>query len=506
MKKTRFIALAAILAWGCGGSVKNEGDGDTDATTDVPTEMTGDVETDVDEDGETDVSVPDGGDDVVADTPADTEPDGTGCTDGELRCSSDGRAVEECVDGAWESTACTFGCTDTPDVHCMAWDISNIPDDSLLSLGEDYCGDPWPSDTDATYEMRMDTDTGQIDVYEFTDGWTHVLEIRPADRGLNPESCIGFTVVDQGTDLPELGVFSFQQLDVPANYVVTAYGSRPMVLLSEDAATIAGGVYAGCNWRDTETYGGAVRSDEGPGAGGAGDSMSASTGFRDGGGGGGAFGGAGGTGGGYDTSIRGAGGATYGTPELIPLLAGSGGGQGGGDGDGRWGGRSGGAVMIASGDTLTITGWVDASGCGGRTASGNEGGGGGGSGGGIILESPALVITGGVSANGGGGGSGGRDGENGEDGLVDSDTAAAGGTASTTYTMTCDGGDGNGGGGADGADAPTCDTSEDDYNAGGGGGGSGIIRLNGEARVLTDALLSPDPSSGACTESGLTIG
>jgi hypothetical protein len=500
MKKASLLMLAAALAWGCGGSVKGEGDGDTDAD-DVTTEATGDVDTDVEEDGDSDV-VTDGEDDVLPDTPTDTPTDGTGCTDGEMRCNGDDTAVEECVDGAWVSTPCPYGCTEDPTPHCMSWAISNIPDGDLLSLGEDYCGDPWPSETDATYEMRMDTDTGQIDIYEFTDGWTHLLEIRPADRGLNPESCIGFTVVDQGTDLPEIGVFSFQQFDVPDNYVVAAYGSRPMAILSEDPATIDGGVYVGCNWRDSEPYGGAVTSDNGAGAGGAGDSVSAGGGALDGGGGGGAFGGAGGTGGGDDTSLQGAPGTPYGTPELIPLLAGSGGGEGADPGSSHWGGRSGGALILVSGDTLTITGWVDASGCGGRGAGNNEGGGGGGSGGGIILESPALVITGDISANGGGGGSGGGGGENGEDGLVGSDTAAAGGTASSGYA--CDGGDGNGGGGADGVDAPGCDYSTDGfYNAGGGGGGSGIIRLNGTARVLTDALLSPDLSSGACSEGDL---
>ncbi|MBW2262228.1 MAG: hypothetical protein JRG91_09670 [Deltaproteobacteria bacterium] len=503
MKKSSLLLLAAALAWGCGGSVKNEGDGDTDAD-DPATETTGDVDTEVDEDAATDVVVD--GEDVVPDTTTDTATDGTGCTDGELRCNSDDTAVEECVDGAWESTACAYGCTETPDVHCMAWDISNLPDDDLLSLGEDYCGDPWPSDSDTEYEMRMDTDTGQIDIYHFVEGgWSHLMEMRPADRGLNPDSCIAFTVVDQGTDLPELGVFSFQEFNVPDNYVVSAWGSRPMAILSEEASTIDGGVYVGCNWQTSDTYAGAMRSGEGDGAGGEGDSLGVGGGgVLDGGGGGGAFGGAGGTGGGNETSLQGVGGTTYGTAELIPLLAGSGGGQGAGGGS-HWGGRSGGALMLVSGDTLTITGWVDASGCGGVGAGSNEGGGGGGSGGGIILESPALVITGEVTVNGGGGGSGGGGGDDGEDGHVGEDTAAAGGTATSGYA--CDAGDGNGGGGADGSDAPGCDYDTDGfYNAGGGGAGSGIIRLNGTARVLTDALLSPDLSSGACSEGGLTVG
>lgn len=502
MKKSIWLLLAAALAWGCGGNVKSEGDGDTDPEPDAG-DMVGDTEHDAEEDTEEDVTT-----DTETDTPTDTPTDG-GCTDGATRCSSDHEALETCVSGAWTSEDCVFDCSDTPDPHCRLWAISNIPDSDLLSLGEDYCGDPLPSDSDSVYEMRMDSDTGQIDVYVYADGaWVHEMQVRPADRGLNPDSCIGFNVVDQGTDEPQLGVFSYQEFVVPENYVATVYGTLPMVILSEDAALIEGGVYVGCNWEESDAFGGAVHSDEGAGAGGEGDSVAAGSGYRDGGGGGGAFGGAGGTGGGYETTIRGVGGTTYGTDELIPLLAGSGGGRGGGDSDprrGRWGGRSGGALEIVSGDTITITGWVDASGCGGRNGSGNEGGGGGGSGGGIILEAPALVITGEVTVNGGGGAAGGDygDSEPGEDGHIGETNPALGGTTTSSYA--CNGGDGNTGADPDGSDAEGCDVEDNDYNGGGGGGGSGRIRLNGMSRIFTDALFSPELTTAVVTEADLIL-
>jgi hypothetical protein len=497
----------AALAWGCGGTTKDEGDADDDPAADGE-DTSGDASADSDDD-----VVVDSDEDVPVDAPVDTEPgdvptDSTGCTDGEMRCNSDDTAIEECVDGAWVTTDCYFGCVADPTPRCREWDISNVDDDSLLTLGEPYCGDPWPSDTASQYDMRMDTDTGQIDIYVWdTDSWVLELEMRPADRGLNPGTGIGFTVVDQGTDLPELGVFSFQQFNVPENYIVTVWGTRPLVILSEEASTIEGGVYAGCNWETGEAFGGANYSDEGAGAGGPGDSVGASGGTRDGGGGGGAYGGIGGTGGGYDTSLRGVGGSTYGTDELIPLLAGSGGGRGAGTGGSRWGGRSGGAVQLVSGDTLTITGWVDASGCGGRTAERRspEGGGGGGSGGGILLEAPAVIVTGEVTANGGGGAGGGRgsEAENGEDGHVAEDTAALGGT--TTSSAACAGGNGNGAGGADGEDAPTCDGDPGLYNAGGGGAGGGRIRINGISRILTSGLFSPGTSAACVTEGDLVL-
>jgi hypothetical protein len=274
-----------------------------------------------------------------------------------------------------------------------------------------------------------------------------------------------------------------------------------MVLLSELSATIDGGVYAGC-FHSTEPLGGARNGGEGPGAGDSGRRTGSGSAYTDGGGGGGAYGGPGGNGGG-DSAIRGTGGSSYGTEELVPLVAGSGGGDGGGVAGGRHGGRSGGAVQIVSGDTLTLgaTGWIDAGGCGGTGAEDFEGGGGGGAGGGILIEAPELVLAGAVTSNGGGGAGGGGPVEptNGEDSRFGTDTAAAGGAPGN---WGCEGGNGSDGGSYGGYNAPNCSGA---YNFGGGGGGAGIIRINGHDVDTTGCLFSPLMSVPATTQGGLTL-
>lgn len=496
-----YLLLATLVSWGCGSSIKGTADGDEDTTTDT-SDTDGTTDTDEDPSGD---PTTDSEEDPTTDTPTDTPTDGP-CTDGTMRCSSDGTALEECVDSAWTSTECEYGCSEDGGAHCLVWDISNIPDDSMLEAGDTPTGDPWPSDSSDTYWVDMNTDNGQMDVYRWAgDHWAHVAELRPADLGLDAGSGIAFQVVEQGTDLPDLGVFSFQRLDVPENYTLGIWGTLPMVLLSEEDATIDGGVYVGCSWTEGPPLGGAADSGEGPGAGGDGSPMGGPSGDRDGGGGGGAYGGPGGTGGGYDPSLRGTGGTPYGTAELVPLIGGSGGGFGS-DTGGGYGGRSGGAVQIVSGGTLSISGWVDSGGCGGFPAwESNEAGGGGGSGGGILLEAPGLNITGSATANGGGGAGGGPrwDGDFGEDGLIADDTAAAGGATSSPYC--CAGGDGNGAGGDAGVDAPACDSDPGLYNAGGGGGGGGILRLNSMTGDISTCLLSPGLSAASVTEGALPL-
>jgi hypothetical protein len=494
-RKLLAVVLPALLAIGCGGSIKNAGDGDEDTTDDTTvTDGTTDSTEDPTEDPTTDPT-----EDPTTDPTEDPTTDGP-CTDGELRCSSDGTALEECVDSAWVSTDCPLGCSEEGGAHCREWDISNLPDDSILTAGDTPTGDPWPSDTDTDYWLDMNTDNGQMDLYAWvTDRWEHQAELRPADLGLDAGSGISFTTVDQGTDLPELGVFSFQALNVPDNYTLGINGTLPMVLLSEEDAVIDGGIFGGCIWTEGEPYGGAGEAGGGPGAGGDGSPVGASSGDRDGGGGGGGFGGAGGTGGGYEPSQRGTPGTTYGTDELIPLIGGSGGGMGSDPtDDGGLGGRSGGAVMIVSGGTLTINGWVDTGGCGGWPSWGsNQAGGGGGSG--------ELIIAGAITTNGGGGAGGGArwDGDPGEDGHIGEQTAAQGGATTSGYA--CAGADGNGGGGNVGADAPACDSDPGLYNAGGGGGGGGRIRMNSMTGDISGSLLSPALTADSVTEGALPI-
>jgi hypothetical protein len=100
------------------------------------------------------------------------------------------------------------------------------------------------------------------------------------------------------------------------------------------------------------------------------------------------------------------GGLVYGTPDLVPLIGGSGGGTrlfGGGVG----GGAGGGAILIVASGSITINGTITANGGSGGQSGDNFSG--GGSGGGIRLVSNSLGggVSGVLTAAGGGGNLGG---------------------------------------------------------------------------------------------------
>jgi hypothetical protein len=378
------------------------------------------------------------------------------------------------------------------------WSVSNIPDPGLLLAGEDPTDGDWPGE--GTYWVGFDTDDGSVTIYDAMppDGEV-VREVRPEGTGLDSGSGIHFEVVDQGTLYPELGVFSFQKLDVPDNYIYGVTGSRPLVLLSEEGARIAGGVFAGCFPSGDFAVGGAGDGGEGPGAGGDGSTHLTWGEYRHGGGGGGGYAGRGGRGACIAVDLCGDMGEPFGTEDLVPLLGGSGGGRGGGISHGRWGGRGGSAVQIASAVEVHVTagGWVDAGGCGGSPSFDDEApeaGGGGGSGGAILIEAPTVRVEGAVTANGGGGGAGGAGFEvpslYGEPGQIGSSEPAAGGVAGAADA--CDGGSGAAGGEIDGQWGATCN-DPDKNNAGGGGGGAGRIRLNGDVEL--EGLASPEDST-----------
>ena len=488
------VMLLAALAWGCGSTIKATGDTGTDTTAD-PSDADG-----------IDDPLDDTMDDTSTDTdgPTDVLPDDTACTPGDAHCTLDAANLEVCRgDGSgYDTTPCPYGCLVGPPAHCAEWDVSNIPDSSLVTAGETPTGDPWPTEGD--HWVDFDTTTGAVEMWSLP-GWTHERTVRPetAGPGLHAESGIYFEIVSQGTGAPELGVFSFQRITIPSNYVFGVWGARPLVLISEEDFLIEGGVFAGCAWTDGPPVGGASESGTGPGAGTAGTRTPSSGGYYDGGGGGGAYGGAGGDGAGEPSTLRGLGGTACGDADLIPLVAGSGGGMGGGAGGGRWGGRSGAAVELVSGGTLTLeaTGWIDAGGCGGIGAAEYEGGGGGGSGGAILVEAQGLDLSGAITANGGAGAGGGGpiDGTSGEDGQAGTALRAAGGAAGM---WGCTGGPGSGDISPDGMDAPACGTGT--YNWGGGGGGSGVIRINARTVDLTDCLLSP-PIGTAASQGGLGV-
>jgi hypothetical protein len=159
-----------------------------------------------------------------------------------------------------------------------------------------------------------------------------------------------------------------------------------------------------------------------------------------------------------------AGGRTYGTPELVPLLGGS---EGGGThGGATYGGSGGGAIQIVAGGSITVR----------LVGSINAGGGGyegGGSGGAILLEAPTVSIMGAVAANGGGG---------------ETATANTEGLDATPDDRPVIGG-GNGSAGAiiNGSDGASGNAA--------GGGGAGRIRINTATGVAAvTGIVSPSLS------------
>lgn len=172
------------------------------------------------------------------------------------------------------------------------------------------------------------------------------------------------------------------------------------------------------------------------------------------------------------------GGASSGTPTLMPLRGGCNG--GGGD----LGGGGGGAIALVSNSNVVVTGTVAANGGG---AGGN--GTGGGAGGAILVEAPVVEISGTMVANGGGGGGCGVALDGGMD-----QTPATGSLACAGLTPT-----GAGGNGAAGSVDATNGTGSGN-TAGGGGGGAGRIRVNTASGTQpTTGLYSPAPTWGGLT-------
>ncbi len=213
-----------------------------------------------------------------------------------------------------------------------------------------------------------------------------------------------------------------------------------------------------------------------------------------GGGGGGAFRGQGGDGGlgngdGGNQGTVGPGGMAANIP-TSPLGGCPGGAGGRGEDQGGNRGMGGGAITLAAGTQITISGGIQAGGAGGQggreggAGFADAGGGGGGSGGYIFLEAPALKISGIVAANGGSGGEGsgnGSQGNNGNSGVF-GNVPAIGGTGGSPT-----GSDGANGSAADTLAGGTVMVSEDG-GAGGGGGGAGFILFTSADRDISGAI------------------
>lgn len=217
-----------------------------------------------------------------------------------------------------------------------------------------------------------------------------------------------------------------------------------------------------------------------------------------GGGGGGGFQGAGGNGGmgnedgnANNQGAIGLGGVAAGQP-ASPLGGCPGGDGGDGEDDGGNGGLGGGAIYLASGTQLLISGIVNAAGSGGEGGDergggfADAGGAGGGSGGHILLEAPALSIAGILAANGGGGGEGSGNGEQGNNGVEGgaSSVAAFGGFGGSST-----GSDGASGSVANQLNGGIVSVSEAG-GAGGGGGGAGFIQVIG-SNPSQSGIVSP---------------
>jgi len=322
----------------------------------------------------------------------------------DFECLPDGTA-QQCVNGSWESLgACPLGCDESGGI-CQV--PSNVEPEALGEGTEDV------EVTPGGPGLTFDTDTGEI-----TAGMT---VIRPPGTGLDPNSGIAFSSSAQGVGEPGLGVFSMDDLTVPDGAVARGIGKNALVLVVDGTAQIDGlvTVAAAGNIPGPGGFpggpGGAAGFGPCPGQPGDGAAVGH---YCTSGGGGAGYGGLGGPGGACNCPTpnnfaAGAGGPLCGSPQLIPLLGGSGGSGGsiavGGATNPGLGGPGGGALQITAAGAINVgaTGRFDAGGeGGGLTVDG--GGAGAGAGGALLLEAPVVTISVGaiLAANGGGGGGG----------------------------------------------------------------------------------------------------
>lgn len=294
-----------------------------------------------------------------------------------------------------------------------------------------------------------------------------------------------FTLFTQ-PDASRVGMYVVKSFRVEANAILEVEGKLPIVIVALDKMEILGTVRV--NGSGTSAAPGGFISDQsdakggGPGGGGAGSATNGA--------GGGSYCGVGGEGSANSNGVTANGGKVYGTPEISPLVGGSGGGS-----RNLKGGSGGGAVQLVSGGSflLSATGVIHAGGGGG--SSGSTTGAGGGSGGAILIEADSATILGTLAANGGGGGSGGEyvDGSDATPddasalGSTSTDGASKGGNGAAAATI-------NGGNGT---------RAEKAYPAG-GGGGAGRIRINTTSGAATiSGTISPSASTPCFTQGKL---
>ena len=299
-------------------------------------------------------------------------------------------------------------------------------------------------------------------------------------------------------DQTRVSLFVAKSFRIETSTTVRTKGALPIVLAALDDLSVFGTVIV-----VPGTAGGAAETPNYLRGGGAGGGGAASeSGLA---GGGGSFCGLGGRGGAAGTDML-APSPAYGSPELVPLVGGSGGATSFFSGATNPGG--GGALQLLAGKSVVIgaSGAVTlpgGAGDRGDTEVGGPGGygaGGGGSGGALLVEAPVVRVEGTLAANGGGGGGAGDEGTPGSYGTAEARAAKGGGGP-------VPGGDGSsatGIGGADGIWDPTKldRITSDPAAASGGGGGAGRIRINTSAGhasitgVVAPALTTPCATEG----------
>lgn len=309
-------------------------------------------------------------------------------------------------------------------------------------------------------------------------------------------SKLAFALLTQ-PDSSKIGVYVARSVRVEQNAELLAQGPYPLVVVALDTMEIFGTLKATPD-TNGRSVGGGFPGDttsnvkgRGPGGGGAGSETNAGAGAS--------YCGVGGKGAPGQGGAAAAGGATYGNPEIVPLVGGSSGGSGVING----GGTGGGAIQLVAGTSLRVgpLGVVSAGGGGGlyggavtqQTASG------GGSGGAILIESPVVEIAGLLAANGGGGGpsSTSASTEPGENGRADAQPASGGSSQLTEISF---GGKGSAAAGQDGVDGST--STESAPKGSGGGGGAGRIRINTKSGAASvTGTLSPAAAT-SCVSQG----
>ncbi len=275
-------------------------------------------------------------------------------------------------------------------------------------------------------------------------------------------------------------VKKYRTVSISVGAILSLTGSRPLALVATDSVQIDGILNAGAR-RTVPGPGGGFFTGV-PGSGGPGMGPSSS---------GAGYGANGGAGKGSPSAS----GFPYGSVDLIPLFAGSGGAPEGGGVDASPGGAGGGAIQLVSCGSLIVgsNGIINAGGGGGSPGVGA--GGGGGSGGAVLLEALNITISGIIAANGGGGGGGGGVtlplGGFGQDGQASRSALPSLGGVS--------GGAGSGGDGGASSSPNGGDGTGTASGGGGGGGAVGRIRVNvrpGTVPNLSGATISPAPSVG----------